>query len=77
MSRRCDLTGKKSQTGKKVTKAWGVKYRSIRHRHPNLVKTTVLVNGIKTAVKVSTKALKGIKLGKYAGIESIKYTKSE
>lgn len=71
MSRVCELTGKKSQRGKKITKAWGVKYRSIKHRQPNLVKTTVLVDGVKTPVKISAKALKSIKNGKFAGIETV------
>ena len=74
MSRVCDVTGTKSQRGKKITKIWGVKYRSIRYRHPNLIKTTLLVDGIKTQLKVTAKALKSIKRGLIAGIKAIDYT---
>lgn len=73
MSRVCDITGTKSQRGKKITKIWGVKYRSIRHRQPNLIKTTVLVEGIKTQVRVTAKALKTIKNGKIPGISAVSY----
>jgi ribosomal protein L28 len=73
MSRVCDITGTKSQRGKKITKIWGVKYRSIRHRQPNLIKTTVLVEGIKTQVRVTAKALKSIKNGRFRGISAISY----
>ena len=74
MSRVCDITGTKSQRGKKITKIWGVKYRSIRHRQPNLIKTTVLVEGIKTQVRVTAKALKTIKNGKIPGIAAVTYS---
>lgn len=73
MSRVCDITGTKSQRGKKITKIWGVKYRSIRHRQPNLIKTTVLVEGIKTQVRVTAKALKTIKNGKIPGVSAVNY----
>jgi|LakMenEpi03Aug12_release.lakeMendotaPanAssembly.Ray.scaffolds.fasta_scaffold04378_13 ribosomal protein L28 len=75
MSRVCDITGTKSQRGKKITKIWGVKYRSIRHRQPNLIKATVLVDGIKTQLKVTAKALKSIKRGLVIGVKAIDYTK--
>ena len=71
MSRKCELTGKHAQRGKKITKAWGVKYSSIKHRQPNLIKTTVLINGLRTQIKISAKALKSIKNGKYSGISVI------
>lgn len=77
MSRVCDITGTKSQRGKKITKIWGVKYRSIKHRQPNLVKTTVLVDGIKTQLKITAKALKSIKRGKIPGVETVNYTENK
>lgn len=77
MSRVCDITGTKSQRGKKITKIWGVKYRSIKHRQPNLIKTTVLIDGVKAQLRVTAKALKSIKNGKIPGITTISYTKPE
>ena len=77
MSRVCDITGTKSQRGKKIKKIWGVKYRSIKHRQPNLIKTTVLIDGIKAQLKITAKALKSIKNGKFPGITTISYKKAE
>lgn len=77
MSRVCDITGTKSQRGKKITKIWGVKYRSIKHRMPNLIKTTLLVDGIKTQLKITAKALRSVKNGKIPGITTIAYTTKE
>ena len=77
MSRACEITGTKAQKGKKITKVWGVKYRTIRHRQPNLIKTTLLVGGLKMQLKVTAKTLKSIKNGKYAGIKTVDYVKKE
>ena len=71
MSRKCEITGKTSQKGKKITKIWGVKYRSIVHRQPNIRTVTLMVNGEKKRMKVSARALKSIKNGKIHGITTV------
>lgn len=71
MSRKCEITGKTSQKGNKITKAWGVKYRSIIHRKPNIRTVTLLVNGEKKRMKVSARALKSIKNGKIPGVKTL------
>ncbi len=67
MSRTCEICEKSSQKGKKITLKWGVKYRTIRHRKPNLRKVTVLVNGEPQQMTICTTCLKSIKNGKYPG----------
>lgn len=76
MSRRCDVTGTKSQRGKKIALIWGVKYRSIKHRFPNLRKIVAEVDGKLVKLTVSSKALKSIKLGKFKGIKFPDYPKA-
>jgi len=65
---------KKSQKGKKITLIWGVKYRSIRHRQPNLRKVALLVEGIETKAKICTKCLKTIKANKIPGLTKRDYS---
>ncbi len=76
MARECEICGKSSQKGKKIKLIWGVKYRSIRHRQPNLRKTTVLVDNEPVKTRICTSCLKSIKSGKYAGIKPL-YQKEE
>lgn len=71
MSRICVITGKTKQKGKKVTRAWGVKYTSIRARKVNLKKTTLVVNGEPVKAVVSARGLKSIKNGKIPGIKTV------
>lgn len=73
MSRVCAVSGTKSQRGKKIKLIWGVKYRSIRHREPNLRKTTVVVDGVPMQLKVSAKTLKSIRNGKIPGLSLPNY----
>lgn len=74
MSRVCEVCGKSSQKGKKITKVWGVKYRSIRHRQPNLRKTTLISNGETKQVKVCAKCLKSIKREKIPNVSVPSYS---
>jgi ribosomal protein L28 len=76
MARECEICGKSSQKGKKIKLIWGLKYRSIRHRQPNLRKTTVLVDGEPVRTRVCTNCLKNIKAGKYTGVKPL-YQKEE
>lgn len=71
MSRICQITGKTSQNGKKVTLAWGVKYSSIRRRMPNLKKTTLIVDGHTVKAVVSARAIKSIRNGKFPGVKTV------
>lgn len=71
MSRICVITGKTKQKGKKVTRAWGVKYTSIRSRKVNLQKTTLIVNGEPVKATVSARGLKSIKNGKVPGVKTV------
>lgn len=73
MSRVCQICEKKSQKGKKIALIWGVKYRSIRHRQPNLRKTTLEIGGVPVQVLVCTDCLKSIKQNKFQGIAYPKY----
>ncbi len=75
MSRTCDICEKTSQKGKKITKVWGVKYRTIKHRQPNLRKVTVLVNNEPQQLTICTTCLKSIKSGKYPAYKPL-YQKS-
>lgn len=74
MSRTCEMCEKKSQKGKKIALIWGVKYRSIRHRQPNLRKVALLVDGIEAKAKICTKCLKTIKANKISGITKKDYS---
>jgi len=67
MSRICDICQKSSQKGKKITKTWGVKYRTIKHRQPNLRKVTVLIDNEPQQVTICANCLRSIKNGKYTG----------
>ena len=77
MAYSCDICKKNSLKGRKITTAWGVKYKTIRHRKPNIRKTTVLVNGTKTQISVCAGCLKSLKAGKIKGYEYPKYTESK
>lgn len=74
MSRTCEICEKSSQKGKKITLKWGVKYRSIRHRQPNLRKVALDVNGVETKTKICTNCLKTIKANKIAGVTKRNYS---
>lgn len=71
MAYRCDICDKKAQRGKKITLIWGLKYRSIRFRKPNIRKTTLIVDGIKTKACVCAKCLKLIKHDRIAKVSTI------
>lgn len=78
MAYRCDICDKKTQRGKKIALIWGLKYRSIRFRKPNIRKTTLLVDGIKTKASICTKCLKQVKAGEFVNITPIyQNTKTE
>lgn len=77
MSRVCQLCEKKSQKGKKIALIWGVKYRSIRHRRPNLRKTTILIEDVPVQVNVCTGCLSAVKQGKFTGITYPEYISAE
>lgn len=77
MSRVCEICEKKSQKGKKITLIWGVKYRSIRHRKPNLRKTTLLLEGQPVQVNVCANCLKSVKNGKYPGVAYPDYANAD
>lgn len=77
MSKSCNICQKSSQKGKKIALIWGVKYRSIRHRQPNLRKTVVEVDGIPVNVQICTTCLKTIKNDKMKGVKYPNYTKQE
>ena len=77
MSRTDQITGTGSQKGKKITLIWGVKYRSIRHRLPNLRKTTLLVNGVATQMRITAGTLKSVKQGKIKGYAYPNYINKE
>jgi ribosomal protein L28 len=70
MSRACDLCSKGSQKGNRITLIWGVKYRSILHREPNLRDTTIFIDNKPVKVRVCTTCLKNIKGGKYQNVQS-------
>lgn len=73
MARSCDLCNKKAQNGKKITVIWGLKYRSIRKRQPNLRKTKLDVDGLEVYAKVCAKCLKTVKNGKVPGVKVMHY----
>ena len=75
MSRVCEICKKSSQKGNRITLVWGVKYRSIKHRKPNLRKTTILFDKTPKSVKICTTCLKSIKNGKIKGISYPVYGK--
>jgi ribosomal protein L28 len=77
MSKVCQLCEKKSQKGKKIALIWGVKYRSIRHRQPNLRKTTILVQDVPVQVNICTDCLKSVKQGKIFGAKYPEYVSAE
>ena len=58
MSRICEMTGKTSMSGKKVSHS---NRKSNKVWNANIQKTTMVVDGVKRKVKVSTKYLKTIK----------------
>ncbi|OGC52022.1 hypothetical protein A2982_00230 [candidate division WWE3 bacterium RIFCSPLOWO2_01_FULL_39_13] len=64
----CDICEKSPLRAKKVTLIWGLKYRSIVRRKPNLRKTVLNVEGENTKAKVCAKCLKSIKRGKIKGL---------
>jgi len=61
MSRICEKCQKKYTKGNQITKAWGVKYRSIKMFMPNLRNVTVKIDGKKKRLKICAKCLKKIK----------------
>lgn len=72
MSRKCEITGKKTVAGKSryhrrgkaggVSGPWSRKAQATnRTFRPNLTKVRVLVNGVPTRMTVSMKALKQLK----------------
>jgi len=65
---------KKSQKGNTITLKWGVKYRSIKHRQPNLRKSVLTVDGVNVKAKICTKCLKTIKNDKVPGVTSTNYS---
>lgn len=71
MSRICQITGKTKQNGKKVTKAWGVKYTSIHSRKVNLKKTTLIIDGHTVKAVVSARGIKSIRNGKIPGVQTV------
>ncbi len=58
MSRVCEMTGKKHMTGKKVSHS---NRKSNKKWNANIQKVTMVVDGVKRKVKVSTKYLKTMK----------------
>lgn len=58
MASRCELTGKGSQTGNNVSHS---KRRTKRQFKPNLQKKTLLVDGQKVTLTVSTQAIRTLK----------------
>lgn len=77
MSRVCQICEKKSQKGKKIALIWGVKYRSIRHRQPNLRKTTILVQDIPVQVHICTDCLRTVKQGRIFGVSYPQYVEAK
>jgi len=75
MAYSCDICKKNSLKGRKVTLAWGVKYSTIRHRKPNIRKTTLLVDNKKKQLHVCTNCLKSVKSGKIKGYKYPDYAK--
>ena len=75
MAYSCDICKKNSLKGNKITVAWGVKYKTIRHRKPNIRKTTMIVDGVSTKVSVCTSCLKSVKAGKIKGYKYPEYIK--
>lgn len=73
MAYSCDVCKKNSLKGRKITVAWGVKYKTIRHRKPNIRKTTLLVNNKKEQHHVCASCLKSIKAGKIKGYKYPNY----
>lgn len=71
MPNRCDICDKKAQRGKKITEIWGLKYRSIRFRKPNIRKVSFSIDGIKVQTNVCTKCLKLVKAGRVDGVKPI------
>ena len=69
MSKVCQICEKSSQRGKKIKLKWGVKYRSIRHRQPNLRKTTVYVDGHPVQANICANCLKSVKNNKIHNIQ--------
>lgn len=61
MPRVCKLTGKKIRSGNNVSHAHNVTKRTFK---PNLQKKTLLINGKKVKVLVSTRALRSLTKGK-------------
>lgn len=68
MARSCDICIKRALRGKQVTIQWGVSYRSIVQRQPNLHKAKLVVEGKTVQATVCTRCLRSIKNGKYTGI---------
>lgn len=58
MSRVCEMTGKSAMSGKKVSHS---NRKSNKVWNANIQKITVVVDGVKRKVRVSTKYLKTIK----------------
>lgn len=71
MAYRCDICDKSTQRGRKITEIWGLKYRSIRFRKPNIRKTTFNIDGDNLKVSVCTKCLKLVKDNKLPGVQTI------
>jgi len=61
MPRACKLSGKKVKSGHNVSHAHNVTKRKFK---PNLQKKTIVVDGKKTRVMVSTRALRSLSKGK-------------
>lgn len=74
MAYSCDICNKTKLKGRKITTIWGVKYKSIRHRKPNIRKVVLFENGVEKHFSVCTDCLKSIKANKIPGYESPKFT---
>ncbi|MCB9768970.1 MAG: 50S ribosomal protein L28 [Candidatus Omnitrophica bacterium] len=66
MPRVCKLSGKKVRSGHNVSHAHNVTKRKFK---PNLQKKTLLVNGKKVKVMVSTRALRSLSKGKTKNLD--------
>jgi len=77
MARTCDICEKKSLKGNKITLIWGVKYRSIRHREPNLRKVPLIIDGKRVQSKICAKCLKNVKRDKVPHISAISYVSKD
>lgn len=76
MAYSCDICKKNTLKGNKITVIWGVKYKTIRHRKPNIRKTVMIVDGVNTKVSVCTSCLKSVKSGKIKGYKYPNYVKA-